>query len=70
MLYLLITIVEILVFFLVILAGYRVYRLYSTASIQPDSQEITEDINIEVQETHLPRKKPNAALDDYIGDFF
>jgi hypothetical protein len=36
----------------------------------PDMPNIKGTINKEVQETHLPRKKPNAVLDDYIGDFF
>jgi hypothetical protein len=76
MFYLLIPAVEFLIFFLVFFAGFRVYRLYSTANIRPDMPDMPDmpnikgTINKEVQETHLPRKKPNAVLDDYIGDFF
>jgi len=75
MLYLLIPIVEILIFFLIFITGVRVYRLYPSTNIKSDESRTEITIKSEPQENHLPteqktKKSPNAALDDYIGDFF
>ncbi|MFT6266236.1 MAG: hypothetical protein ACJAWS_002398 [Oleiphilaceae bacterium] len=70
MFYHLISIVEFLIFFLVFFAGFRIFQLHSTINLRPDKPEFEEATSKEIREVNLPRKKPSAVLDDYIGDFF
>jgi len=70
MLYLLIPIVEFLLFLLILIGGFRVYKLYSISNVRPKKPEIEETINNEASENRSAPKKINAALDDYIDDFF
>jgi len=65
-LHFLILIIEILVIFLIFLAGLKVYKNYSLFLTELDKTSAI----IILDTSDLFQKKPDAILKDYIGDFF
>lgn len=70
MLYFLVPVVELLIVALVIIAGLKIYKLYSKPTILKDRSNIKKTKTIVTQRAKPKAKNPNAVLDDYIGDFF
>ena len=66
--------IEAFTIFLVLLAVLRIYKHYSAFIEELNNPKGKSETNIDteilIQKAAPPEKKPNAVLDDYIGNFF
>jgi len=66
--------IEALAIFLVLLVVLKIYKFYSAFNEELNTPKAKSETNIDteilIQKAAPTEKKPNAVLDDYIGNFF